>query len=224
MTNRNRPTRVPKYRKHKPTGQAVVTLSGKDFYLGRHGTVASREKYARLVAEWLERGRQALALGSAVGPAQRSSFTVNELILAYLQHCLDYYRDSPAERDRVKLAMRPLRALYGRSEASAFGPLALKAVMAEMAKTLARRTVNQRAGVVKRMFRWAAGNEMVPDGAYEALRAVEGLKRGRSIARETEPIRPVPDAVVDATLPFLNRHVRGMVEFQRLTGARPGEV
>src|SRR5581483_6249733 len=26
------------------------------------------------------------------------------------------------------------------------------------------------------------------------------------------------------TLPFLNRHVRGLVEFQRLTGCRPGEA
>ena len=30
--------------------------------------------------------------------------------------------------------------------------------------------------------------------------------------------------MVDATLPYLNRHVRGLVEFQRLTGCRPGEA
>ncbi len=224
VTNRIHFARVPKYRRHKPTGQAVVTLGGRDHYLGRHGTAASREKYARLVAEWLERGRQvpapaAEAAGVAAGPT-----TVNEVILAYLRHCLDYYKDSPAERDRVRLAMRPLRALYGRSAAAAFGPLALKAVMAEMAKTLARRTANQRAGVVKRLFRWAVGNELVPAGVYEALRAVEGLKRGRSAARETPPVRPVPDADVEATLPFVNPHVGGMVRFQRLTGARSGEV
>ncbi len=29
---------VPKYRKHRATGQAVVTLNGRDFYLGPHGT------------------------------------------------------------------------------------------------------------------------------------------------------------------------------------------
>jgi hypothetical protein len=27
--------RVPSYRRHKPTGQAVVTLNGKDRYLGK---------------------------------------------------------------------------------------------------------------------------------------------------------------------------------------------
>jgi hypothetical protein len=29
------PTATPLYRKHKPTGQAVVTLNGKDHHLGR---------------------------------------------------------------------------------------------------------------------------------------------------------------------------------------------
>jgi integrase len=38
------------------------------------------------------------------------------------------------------------------------------------------------------------------------------------------PVGPVEDAVVDATLPFLNRHVKGLVEYQRLTGCRPGEA
>jgi hypothetical protein len=30
-------TRIPSYRLQKPTGQAVVTLSGKDVYLGKFG-------------------------------------------------------------------------------------------------------------------------------------------------------------------------------------------
>jgi integrase len=37
-------------------------------------------------------------------------------------------------------------------------------------------------------------------------------------------VQPVADALVDKTLPFLNRHVRAMVEVQRLTGARSGEI
>ena len=32
----------PKYRKHRASGQAVVTLDGRDRYLGPHGTNASR--------------------------------------------------------------------------------------------------------------------------------------------------------------------------------------
>ncbi len=36
---------LPKYRKHRASGQAVVTLKGRDFYLGPHGTKASRCEY-----------------------------------------------------------------------------------------------------------------------------------------------------------------------------------
>jgi hypothetical protein len=43
----------PKYQKHRASGQAVVTLDGRDFYLGPHGTQASRDEYDRLVGEWL---------------------------------------------------------------------------------------------------------------------------------------------------------------------------
>ena len=37
-----RALRTPSYRPHKPTGQAVVTLNGRDFYLGRFGSPESR--------------------------------------------------------------------------------------------------------------------------------------------------------------------------------------
>ena len=48
---------VPKYRRHKASGQAVVTFNGRDHYPGRHGSKSSREKYDRLLAEWLTVGK-----------------------------------------------------------------------------------------------------------------------------------------------------------------------
>ncbi len=30
--------RIPKYRKHKSSGRAIVPLDGKDHYLGKHGS------------------------------------------------------------------------------------------------------------------------------------------------------------------------------------------
>lgn len=37
-----RKPRTPSYRYHKPSGQAVVTLNGRDFYLGVYDGDASR--------------------------------------------------------------------------------------------------------------------------------------------------------------------------------------
>jgi integrase len=123
------------------------------------------------------------------------------------------------------LATRPLDQLYGDLPAARFGPLALKAVrQALIGAGLARLTINQRVTLVKRLFRWAAENELVPPALYQGLQAVGGLRRGRSAAKETAPVRPVSDELVAKTLPLLNRYVRAMVELQRLTGARSGEI
>ncbi len=40
--------RTPKYRHHKPSGLAVVRLSGRDIYLGKYDTPDSRVRYDRV--------------------------------------------------------------------------------------------------------------------------------------------------------------------------------
>src|ERR671929_213785 len=67
------PARIPSYRLHKPSGQAVVTLSGKDHYLGRHGSPESRVAYERLLAEWLanrQRSSEPGTIRQALRPIQ----------------------------------------------------------------------------------------------------------------------------------------------------------
>ncbi len=61
---------VPKYRKHKASGQAVVTIGGVDHYLGPHGTKASKNEYDRVIAEWMANGRQ-LHVGTSDGLFER---------------------------------------------------------------------------------------------------------------------------------------------------------
>lgn len=214
--------RTPSYRLHKPTGQAVVTLNGRDVYLGRHGTAASRAEYDRIVAEWLSNGRQLPAPGGA------GDLSVSELIVAYVRHADGYYRknDHPTgEAEAVRSSLRPLRQMYGPTPAREFGPLKLKAVRQALVDSgLCRNEVNKRTGRVVRAFKWAVENELVPPSVHHGLRAVTGLRKGRSGVRESEPVRPVPEAYVDAIRPHVSRQVWAMVELQRLTGMRPGEV
>lgn len=86
--------------------------------------------------------------------------TVNEVVLAYLRHAAEYYKDSPPEQQKIKLSVRPLKQLYGRQPAHSFDVLALEAVRDEMIKTLARTTANIRIGVIKRLFKWAASKKL----------------------------------------------------------------
>jgi integrase len=87
-----------------------------------------------------------------------------------------------------------------------------------------RGVINQNIGRIRRMFKWAVAKELIPPSVHQGLTAVAGLRAGRSAAKETEPVRPVADEVVEATLPHLSTVVAAMVRVQRLTGARPGEV
>ena len=77
---------VPLYRRHRASGQAIVTLSGRDFYLGPHGSLASRAEYDRLIAEWLANGRR-LAGDNELN----AGLSINRLILKYWRHVEQYY-------------------------------------------------------------------------------------------------------------------------------------
>jgi integrase len=214
-------TRVPSYRLHKQSGQAIVTLSGRDVCLGKFGTDDSREKYNRLVAEWITSGRQLIP--------NKEEITISEVIAAYWEFAQRYYRHgdgSPTEEvGCIKKALGPLRRLYGSTHASSFGPVALKAVREEMIKSGWCRTyINNQAGRIRRMFKWATENELVPASVFHGLMAVAGLKAGRCEAPESEPVRPVPEEHVFAILPFVSRQVAAMIKLQLLTAMRPGEV
>jgi integrase len=212
--------RIPKYRRHKASGQAVVTLAGGDHYLGKYNSKASKVKYKRLVGEWLVRGFQ-------VGD-NSDDLTIAELIVGFLKYARSrYVKDGQptSELDEYRQALRPLRELYGDTLAAAFGPLALKNIRQGMVdRGLSRGVVNHRIGRIRHMFKWAASDELLPIDCFDRLAVVEGLRNGQTTAPESAPILPVADEIVLATLPFLPATVAAMVQFQRYTGCRPGEV
>lgn len=227
-----KPRKIPSYRLHKPSGQAVVRLDGRDHYLGKHGSEASHELYRRKVAEWLAVGIAAASTGHEQPPQPRpaSDLSVGEMILAFwTTHAETYYRrpdgSQTGELANFRDALRPLSRLYGHTPAAAFGPLNLKAVRQSMIDSgLCRNVINQRVGKVARVFKWAASVELLPVAVYQSLRTVQGLARGRSDARETGPVRPVPHADIEAILPHVSSQVRAMVRSQLLSGMRPEEV
>ena len=84
--------------------------------------------------------------------------------------------------------------------------------------------INDHTQRIRRMFKWAAGNELITFDVYQRLTTVSGLRKGRTEARETAPFLPIEYSTVEATLPHLPAVVADMVRIQRLTGCWPGEV
>jgi hypothetical protein len=128
--------------------------------------------------------------------------------LAYWQFAETYYcKDGvpTKELENMKDAIWPLRQLYGSTKAADFGPQALKAVRKHMIneQKLCRNVVNHRISRIKRVFKWAVAEELAPPSTFHGLEALAGLRFGRTEARETEPVKPVDDQHVDATLPFV---------------------
>ncbi len=208
---------TPTYRRHRAGGRdrAFVELDGQRYYIGRYGSRESIQRYDQLVAEWLAAGRHR--------PGEAHEITVVEAARRYWHHCLAAF--PPRTRGVHRVALRRLRRLYGRTRAVDFGPRSLRALRETWAReSLARKTVNEYTAVIKAMFKWAASHELMPGSVHHGLATVEGLRRGRSAARETEPVRPVPPAHVRAVRHLVSRQVWAMIELQRLTGMRPGEV
>lgn len=222
-----RKPRTPSYRLHKPSGQAVVTLDGKDHYLGPFGSPESETEYRRLIGLWA-------AGGGRLPPEPSADLTVCELLAAYLEHARLYYRQpdpdtgepiSTPQQYRIKKAIHFARELYGPRPAGEFGPLALQAVRSSMVQAgYARKTVNGLVACLVRAFKWAAANELVPGQSFVSLRSVEGLKAGRCPARETDPVLPVPEEDIPPVLKVVLPVVADLIQIQLLTAARPGEL
>jgi integrase len=218
--------RVPKYRLHKPTGLAVVRLSGRDMYLGRYGSPESEARYETAVAEWLRNDRKAPPRPSRGVP--RHNLVVDELILAYLDFAKGYYvknGEKTGEVRNIKDALRFASSRFGSTLVAEFGPADLKAVREAMVQAgLCRNVVNARTNRIRRMFKWGVENQLVEPIVLQGLQAVAPLKKGRSAARETNGVKPVPKAHIDEVLKHVTRPVKAMIELQLVTGMRRGEV
>jgi len=221
----SRPPRQPSYRLHKARNCAVVTIHGKNHYLGPYDSPESHEQYARLIAEWKADGKDT---SSGTTFHDNGDLTVNLLVLKYLVWAETYYvkhGHPTAEVNNLSRAASMLKRLYGRTMARSFGPAELETVQRAMIEEeLARKTINGRTSRIKRMFRWAEKKKLVPPATYHGLLVVEGLKRGRTDARETNPVEVVPDPIIQANLPHLNEHVRAMVQIQELAAMRPQDI
>ena len=214
--------RLPKYRLHKGSGQALIQIEGRRIYLGPYNSPESKEKYRQYIA-------QLAAPSSTVQDCQPDDpLLINALILRYYRYAKTYYVKNGQQTDEVdgiRAALSRLRILYGRTLTKDFGPKAFKLVREGMIQEgLNRKYINKSMGRIRRMFKWGVAEELLPPSVHQALESVPGLRKGRSEATEGSPVQPLPDDILEATLPYLPPVVGDMVQFQRLIGCRPEEV
>jgi len=222
-----KPKKVPTYGLHKPTGQARVYINGRSVYLGKFGSEESRIRYGEIVGKLLS--------GQAIDPFATppdanpdAGLTVNELTLAYLRHAETHYVKNgkpTSEIHCLKATIRPLVELFGFTAVNEFGPMMLKAVRAKMVESgWVRNSCNHGVKRIRRIFKWGVENELVHPTTLQKLQAVAPLLAGRTEAKDNPPREAVDAERIETVRKLIRPMVRDLIDLQRLTGARSGEL
>lgn len=205
-------------RKPHRSGQARIRVGGRDLYLGIHGSPESHAEYARRKAEYES--------GQVPEPVLRAGprLTVADGVALFLEQAQSHqlrHPDGTPKKEHAEFvyAARPLLDLFGPTLAADFRARQLAALQGEMrTRGWSPRQVNHQVVRVRHIFRWLESQELVPEGRWDHLRTVRGLRVGNV------DVLPVPEPDLDATLPVLHPTLRAAVEVQMWTGARPSEV
>lgn len=198
---------------------AIVIIDDQEFELGEYNSRESHLQYEARVCELIANVHFRRSDAAA-------QIRIRDLVEAYLDYAESYYgTKETSEIHRIRIATKPLVDFYGSLPANEFGPLQLRAVRQKwILAGNSRGYINANWRRVLRMFKWAAGADVVSEEIYRSLFVLPLLQRGRSPAPESSRIEPIDDASIEKTLRYLSPAVADMVRLQRLTGMRPGDV
>lgn len=207
--------RVPRYRKRHGRDFAFVEYKGKQIRLpGRFNSPESREAYKQFLVRVLGEAM----LPDIVGEAEQ--ITVEVIMAAFLQWAAKRYPGgNRGEWGNCKYAVRLFLQLYAAYPAVGIGPLRFKKFQQSLVDAgHSPRYINQCCAKIRRAFKWAASEEVVPITTYQGIATVQGV---REPPREDKSI---PRSDVDAILGELSPTIAAMAEFQWLTGARSQSI
>lgn len=210
----------PSLCRHKATDRAYIKLDGRRHYLGKWDSREAESAYKRFCREWLLTGQPPVA---SIG-----SIEILEIACDYLEHAEAIYsRDGKPSSEYLiaKVAIKRWKKLYGETSALKFGPVAFKAVRQSwMDENKSRGTITHYLRHIRKAVAFAVENEKLPVDILTAIQSVAPIRRNQYQANPARKLGPVADAIVNQTIPHLPRQIRDMVQIQRLTGMRPGEV
>ena len=115
-----------------------------------------------------------------------------KLLIRYWRFAeLHYRKDGQPTQEvvNIRYALRPVKGTVRPHAGRDFGPLALKAIQQRFIRDrICRDQINQRIGKIKRVFKWAVSEQLIPPSVFQALQTVVGLRAGRTDAKEMPPV------------------------------------
>ena len=238
------PKSVPGYQLFKARNIGYVNWKGKRYYFS--GAPYNSEESIRAYQDFLRTncGVNRSPSAPVVLPKPCKEITLAKLADLYLQQAEKIFGGKKSEFIHYRRILELTVERYGHLLARDFGPACLSElrdylanndmvryhrnragkVTGQVTYRLARTTINHFLGNLRRVFKWAVAQELLPPERLVALGAVQGLRYDRSGARETEPRQPVEWAAVELVLPKLSPVVADMVRLQWHTGCRPQSI
>ena len=222
----------PAYQYHV-SGQARVTLGGKDFYLGKHNSPESLARYYSLLAEYNANGKQTPEVPEAPpGETHQADavILVKHIVADYRANVLPNYDHDPGRGNRLKNLCDLIESRHGDEPAAEFGPRKLDALrkilltkgMGKKGKPNRRQQVNEIVRYVVTIFERGVAQELISPDRIRALEALKPLKRGE--VEENQERQKVTVATIEATMNKLTPVMQAMVRIQLATAMRPSEI
>ncbi len=238
---------------HK-TGQARIKIQGRTYWLGLFGSKESHAKHHHLMGEWLagrlvsgsQQGQAAAKTAACQLPPLTGS-TIADMLAGWWTWANRTQRNEGGELRKEVLNMgysfKPLKRLHGHLTPAEFDASTFRKHQGELASgawlTAAERAqrqsqgrpigwcrnlVNRATSRIKLLFDWAETEKYAPEGHAARLAKVRGISENEHGVRVTDEVPPVPEDVMQATLPHLQPIPRDVIELLLLTGARPDEI
>lgn len=225
--------RVPKYREKPGRDFAYVEWRGVRHKLpGAYNSPESQEAYRAFLARYVFGDKQ---------QREEPTLTLSGLILRYLDFAKEYYpvgTRGTGEFDNLRPSLIWLAEHCGHLLAHEFSPQILKQVQQRLTTekrrpgrngkqtdiTLSRTYINARLNRIRRMFRWAATEGLVPADLPHTLESVAPLKCGLTRARETAGLGAVDEFDFYNTLAFCEPQIADMLSVMWYTGLRADSV
>jgi integrase len=160
---------------------------------------------------------------------QSTCLTLGELVARFMPTLPDRYRKKSGRvtstPEAYRLTLDELCERFRDLPIADFSPRRLKDFRAKLiARDLKANTINTRVGRILRMLRWAVGEELIDESILRRLKAVECLRKDDATLRPPKVVKPVDDAIVQATLRHMSLIPADIVRLQQLTGTRSGEL
>jgi integrase len=203
-------------------------VDGRQHYFpGAWDSAESRSAYDAFLDAWLQKH-----------DPNRSVATIGQLCLEYVRYADATYRKHGQPTGEVNNIRSALKLLLRTHRHATLREISLPILVKwrdsligrpdsrfkKRGRTISRQYINRCTKIVLRMLRWARQKGIIEAYQLADVNQIDFLKANRSQAPEASKSKLATDEQVEAAVEHLPPHIAAMVELQRLTGMRPGEV